>query len=78
MNDHSFGIVLIARFLLGNITTLRKIWIEDIDQIASLYSLSQDILQHIWTIINKNTKTWERSAIEIDERKDIQDIFIDK
>lgn len=33
-------------------------------------------MQHIWTIFNKNTHTHERSAIEIDEKKNIQDNFI--
>lgn len=32
-------------------------------------------LSHIWTIFNSNTHTCGRSAKEIDERKNFQDIF---
>lgn len=35
-------------------------------------------MQHIWMIFNKNTHIFERSAIEINERKNINNIFIDR
>lgn len=34
-------------------------------------------MQHIWPIFNKNTHKHERSAIEIDEMENFQDIFMD-
>lgn len=33
-------------------------------------------MQHILTIFNENTNTWEGRAIEIDERETIKDIYI--
>lgn len=37
---------------------------------------SKIFMLHVWTIFNKNTHTCERSAIEIDERENLHDIFI--
>lgn len=34
-------------------------------------------MQHICRIFNKNTQNYERTAIEINERENIQDVLID-
>lgn len=42
------------------------------------YCLSQDIYAvHLDDFLNKNTHIFERNAIKIDKRENIQDIFID-
>lgn len=38
-----------------------------------MYSLYQDIYEHIMRIFNKNAHTYERSTIKIDGREKIQD-----
>lgn len=39
-------------------------------------SVPRLFMLHIWTVFDKNTRTFERSAIEIDERENFQDNFI--
>lgn len=34
-------------------------------------------MQHVWTILKKKSHTCERSAIEINEKENIQDISVD-
>lgn len=38
-----------------------------------MYSLYQDIYEHIMRIFNKNAQTYERSTIKNDGREKIQD-----